>query len=274
VAISSFLILIAIVPVRAQTTTTGRNIGIPSQSSPVPGAAPWMEGWTGGYSINNSYGGWTGMNFALNPSHNVWADGYILRVEGIAGHYDYSTASLGRVNATYEDGDVMLGYRKVIGATTLTGYIGIDVENQDIPDPTSYGRGTQAGVKVMGEVSGTLSPTQEFYGEASFSTALYSWFTMARTGFRVSQASDVQVWVGPEGQLLGSGKGQFSGDCINAGVISSCRYDEGRVGGYLHLVIPNEPQLGDWVLDGGYRKPLVGNSADGYYAQLELNFHF
>jgi hypothetical protein len=235
-----------------------------------------MEGWTGFGISNNSYGGWLGGNFALNPQHNVWADGYIFRAEAYAGHYDYPTPNVpgGRANVTFDGGALMLGYRKVIGAATLSGYIGGEVQNHDNPDPLAFTRGTEVGVKVLGEVYGKLTPTQDFYGSASFSTAFDNWFVLARPGFLVSNISGTEFWVGPEGQVFGSGKGALTGQCVIGGVPSSCRYDEGRVGGFLHIVIPNQPLLGDWTLSGGYRTPLVGAKTDGYYAAIGLNFRF
>jgi hypothetical protein len=277
--IGTSLLFFGSLPAQAQTSQTSTVAGtpilsVPSQSMGVRGTAPWAEGSTGFGISNNSYGGWLGANFALNPERNVWADGYIFRAEAYAGHYDYPTVSVpsGRADVTYDGGALMLGYRKVIGAATVTGYVGGEVQNHDNPDPLSFARGTQVGVKFLGDVYGKLTPTQDFYGSATYSTAFDNWYVLARTGFLVTSLSGTELWVGPEGHLFGAGKGAVTGQCTIGGLPSSCRYDEGRVGGFLHIVIPDQPLLGDWIVSGGYRTPLVGAKTNGYYAMVSLNF--
>lgn len=249
---------------------------VPSEDMPISGESPWMEGWAGFGFANNFYGGWLGANFALNKSRNVWADGFLVRGEAILGHYDYSTNNVpgGTANVTLADGGLLLGYRKVVGSTMLTGYVGGNFENHDNPDPLASVRGTEVGVKVLGEIYSKLTPVQDFYGQASFSTAFDTWYILARPGFLVSSLSGSEIWVGPEGHLFGNGEGAVSGSCTNSGSLSSCRYEEGRIGAFLHIVTPNRPWLGDWIFSAGYRSPLLqGGGPDGYYAQLSLYFH-
>src|SRR5438874_7536294 len=129
-------------------------------SYPNTSGSPWMEAWAGFGSTSNWYGGWAGANYAFN--HNVWSDGLLFRVEGGGGHYDYTNttvfngAPVGFVNATYGQGAVMLGWRHVIPGvgvnTTVTGYVGAEVNDQNNPDPTAAVRGTKFGVKVLGEI--------------------------------------------------------------------------------------------------------------------------
>jgi hypothetical protein len=132
----------------------------PTYPTPGAGGAPWAEAWAGFGVTNNWYGGWAGFNYAF--SHNVWGDGLLLRGEGGGGHYDYTNGTLvggvpvGFVNATYGQGAVLLGYRKVLPGigvnTTVTGYLGAEVNDQNNPDPTAAIRGTKWGVKAIGEI--------------------------------------------------------------------------------------------------------------------------
>jgi hypothetical protein len=248
-------------------------------------ASPWMDSWAGFGGFNHGYGGWAGFNYALNPAHNLWADGFLLLGEGGAGHYDYPTIFVpgGRANVTYETGAALLGYRKVIPGigitTTLSGYVGAEVQNHNNPDPTAGVRGTQWGVKFLGVAYTRLSQYQDFWGMASFSTAFDTWYVAARPGFLVtSVGSGIQLWIGPDGQILGSGQGwlENAGSCpsLTSGGLGSCKYDEGRIGGFVHIIVPNAP-LGDWIIAGGYRKPLLANGGpDGYYALVGTYYPF
>jgi hypothetical protein len=254
----------------------------PTEPSLVPTAPPpWLEGWAGFGFQNNWYGGYLGVVAALNETHNVWADGWVLRGEGVLGHYDYNDPNyLGtgqNVNVTYSEGAAYLGYRKnVNGLGMVTGYVGVDVIDHNNPDPNASTRGTNVGVKFLGEIYNQLNPTADFYGMASFSTAFDTWFMLARPGFLVTPVgSGFELRIGPEGQALGNGYG-IAGSCTgNSGSVGSCRWDEGRVGAFAHFKFLNQPYFGDWIVSGGYRAPLLhGNSADGYYTNITTNFKF
>ena len=255
---------------------------------PAPSGSPWLEGWTGFGGTNNWYGGWAGFNYAFN--HNVWSDGLLLRAEGGAGHYDYPTTALpgGVSNVTYDVGALLLGWRRVLPGfigqtTTLSGYVGAEVQDHNNSDPTAAVRGTQWGVKFVGEMYTRLSQYQDFYGQATFSSAFDTWLLLARPGWLVPAVSGTEVWIGPDMSVFGNGQGWLvnASHCPNAGTsgtvggLGSCKYDEGRIGAFLHFIIPNVPVFGDWIVAGGYRKPLLTNGGpDGYYAQIGMNFRF
>src|SRR5690349_24639048 len=135
----------------------------------LSGAPPWAEAWAGFGSQNNWYGGWAGFNYAFN--HNAWSSGFLLRAEGGGGHYDYTNTGFpgGFVNVTYGTGSVLLGYRtvlqNVIGQTaTISGYVGAEVQNHDNPDRTADIRGTEWGVKFLGDIYARWTTYQDFYG--------------------------------------------------------------------------------------------------------------
>jgi hypothetical protein len=256
----------------------------PSYPVSGTGAAPWLEGWAGFGGTNNWYGGWAGFNYAFN--HNVWSEGFLFRGEGGAGHYDYPTVNVvgGRANVTYEQGAFLLGYRKIIPgigiSTTIDGFVGAEVQNHNNPDPFADVKGTQWGVKFIGDIYSRISQYQDFFGLASFSSAFDTWMVIARPGFLVTPIGyGMELWVGPDMSVFGNGHGwlQNASACPpnGSGGLGSCKYDEGRIGGFLHIVVPNQPLWGDWIIAGGYRKPLLANGGpDGYYAQIGLNFRF
>jgi Cellulose biosynthesis protein BcsS len=278
----SGLALLVVSSASAQSLTgqpiTGYGYG------PAPATPPLMEAWTGFGGSNQWYGGWAGFNYALNPAHNVWTDGLIFRGEGGAGHYDYTTANVpgGRANVTYEQGALLLGYRAVFPffvSTTLTGYVGAEVQNHDNPDPVADVRGTEWGVKFLGEIYSRINPYMDFYGQASFSTAFDTWSVIARPAFLVGTVGyGSEFWIGPDLAVFANGHAWGHGDSndcphTSTGGLGSCHYEEGRVGGLIHIITRGQTLLGDVLIAGGYRTPMGFNSgANGYYAQI--NFYW
>jgi len=129
-------------------------------------------------------------------------------------------------------------------------------------------------VKFIGDIYSRLSQYQDFFGFASFSTAFDTWLVVARPGFLLtSPGTGFEVWIGPDGQLFGNGHGwlQNASSCPHStsGGLGSCKFDQGSIGGFIHVISPNYPLLGDVLISGGYRKPLLANGGpDGYYAQI------
>jgi cellulose biosynthesis protein BcsS len=246
---------------------------------PYPGGAPWAEAWAGFGSQNNWYGGWGGFNYAFN--HNVYSSGFLLRGEGGGGRYNYTNTGIpnGDVNVTYGTGSVLLGYRtvlqNVIGQTAvLSGYVGAEVQDHDNPDPNADVRGTEWGVKVLGDAYIRFNPYQDFWGMASFSSAFDTWMVIARPGFLVTSPTSFQVWVGPDLQIFANGHAWGHGDSgacphLTSGGIGSCHYEQGKIGGFLHFINPGWTILGDVLVAGGYQEPMGFNSGPhGYYAQI------
>jgi hypothetical protein len=278
-------------------SSANAQLYLPAYPLPTGGAAPWLEGWIGGGAQNNWQGGWAGFNYAFN--HNVWSEGLLLRAEGGGGHYDYTQSTIfhgspidgGFVNVDYGTGALLLGWRHVVPGvginTLITGYVGAEVQDHNNNDPTAAVHGTQWGVKFIGEIYSRLSQYQDFFGQGSFSSAFDTWQLIARPGFLLPTiVPGTDVFIGPDMQVFGIGQGwtRNANNCPNAGVfggatssggLGSCKYDEGKIGGFLHIVIPNLPLYGDWLVAVGYRKPLLANGGgDGYYAQLNMSFRF
>jgi hypothetical protein len=272
-------VLFAALSVLGVSSAHAQSIYLPSAPMPSTGS-PWAEAWAGFGGSNQWYGGWAGFNYAFN--HNVWSDGLLLRGEGGGGHYDYTNTGFpgGFVNVTYGTGSVMLGYRKVIpglGQTTFVdGFVGADYQSQNNPDPTADVRGHEWGVKFIADIYSRLNATSDFFGQASFSTAFDTWFVLARPGFLVTPPSGMQVWVGPDMQVFGNGHAWGHGDSshcprLTTGGLGSCHYEEGRIGGFIHVVTPGQILLGDVLVAGGYRTPMgFNNGPNGYYAQIGL----
>lgn len=244
----------------------------PAGTNPLPQLAragalaspwPWMEAWSGAGVTNHFYGAWVGGVIALNESRNVWADGLVVRLEGVIGHYNYTTTALpnGRSNVPMQAGALMVGYRKVLGSTTLTGYVGAAIEHAQNKDTTAKVRGTDIGLRVLVEMYSRLSSFQDVYAQASYSTAFSKWNVLLRPGFQIRR----NVWVGPEGQLFGS-----------RGSIGSSRYTEGRVGGFVQFQFEGQT-LSNIIFSGGHTANLSKagqNGHQGYYVQVGTSYRF
>ena len=234
-----------------------------SYAAPVAAAslAPWMEAWVGAGMSNRYQGAWTGGVVALNDARNVWTDGVVARFEGMVGHYRYGTTNVagGVAGSIFNAGSVYIGYRKKLDNTTITGYVGADVMHTETNDLTARARGTHAGVKFLGEMYTRFNPSMDLYAQANYSTMLNKWYTLMRPGFLIQP----NFWIGPEFQAMG-----------NQGTLGSAAYSEWRVGGFVHLQLPNQ-QLGDIIIAGGYKQPFRSNGgSNGFYAQISANLKF
>jgi hypothetical protein len=248
---------------QAQTASAqpqpGFGIYGPSFSS-IPTAAlpaPWMEAWGGGGFTNNSYYGYYGFNRALNPTQNLWIDGFVLRGEGSVGHYTYeATGALSNPEVDFHTGGLLIGYRKVIGQGLLTGYLGVNYEHHDNPDPTASIRGTKAGVKFLAEYYTPLAnEIGYFYGQGWYSTAFDTWLVYGSLPFKIWD----RVWLGPEAAASGN----------------HAPYQEARVGGIIRFERPLGYVGTNFLVSGGYKHPLTADSGpDGYYVNFHLNYEF
>ena len=167
-------------------------------------------------------------------------------------------------------------------STTLSGYVGAEVQDQNNPDPNADVRGTEWGVKFVGEVYERWNEWQDFYGYASFSTAFDTWYLQARPGFLVTSPASFQVWVGPDFQIFANGHAWGNADSSRcprtpSGALGSssglggCHYEQGKIGGFARFVNPGWTVLGDVRVAGGYQQPMASNNGPhGYYAQIEL----
>jgi hypothetical protein len=220
----------------------------------TPGAPPYMEAWLG-FSATKSYkGAFTGATVALNPTRNVWTDGFVVRGEAQVGQYDSGRF----IGGAFTDDEVlthgasvMLGYRAAVGGGLLTGYVGANYETHDNDNRAAIVRGTETGFRALVDYYTLLTPYVDFFGMASYSTAFDTAFLFSRVGFKVVDG----VWVGPE--LV-----YFENESP---------YREQRVGGFVRF--ERIFTGGGMSLSAGYANPLHSRP-DGWYASLTLDFQF
>jgi hypothetical protein len=215
---------------------------------------PWINVFGGFAAAPHSYFGDAGAVFALNRNLNT--DGWLLRLRGGAGHYEYNrTASLEQ-KVDFEVGELMLGYQTFIGpATRVSFYAGANVENHDNDDPLAKVKGTKWGFKGQGEIFHQFNAS--WYGLllGTYSTAFDSYFILGKLGYKVSPA----VAVGPEVAFLGND-----------------RFDRIHVGGFVAFDV-NWATASQIILSAGYAIDTRDNSLtnnDGVYGKVHLRASF
>lgn len=230
---------------------------VPARLVPSSNVRPWAEAWAGFSFQNNAYGGYWGGNFALNNPRNVWDDGFLLRYEGSAGTYHYATGVIasGSVNAVYNTGAFMFGYRKKVGDGLATGYVGVNYQHDNTDDPTAKIHDTKAGAKVLGEYYTPFGDgTFDFWGQVGYSSVYNTFTAYMRPGMRV--AKDLPGFV--KEIRIGPDVGYFS---------NFVPYRQYNVGGFAQFALAASSSF---TIAGGYRDPTTPGSADGYY----VNFGF
>lgn len=201
--------------------------------------------FAGGDIARDSHYAWSGIVGA--PQGILQEDGPRFRIMAGTGRYTYRTGAVaGGINeGRVTSGEVMLGFRRMIGATIATIFVGGHVEDQKLaaPDSGHRAQGTAAGVKVALELFHRIGPELISTASASASTVHGSYHA------RATLAREY-----PPGFALG----------VEAALNGDTRYNEPRAGlfvqgGYGRTTV---------ALSGGF----LSNSdkGSGGYATLSL----
>jgi hypothetical protein len=188
----------------------------------------------------------------ISPFTRMDESGLRLRLGGVTGSYSYiaSTAGLGRIRGTQEQGSFMVGYEWVSRTTTVAGFVGGEVRNDKLTpaDPTNSVAGTAYGVR--GELDFYSKPTSWSLvaGQFVYSSAHSSYYGRMKFGMSVFE----NIYVGPEVMLLGD---SF--------------YSQWRVGGHLTGISFGPMQFG---VSAGYSNDRVRGS--GVYGILDARVGF
>lgn len=201
----------------------------------------------GGEIGDGDYTIYAGNVTALNG--DIGSDGYLLRISGAFGEYEYTTTAVagGEVDLEGTSVDLMIGYQ-MVGADYISAiYGGIHYRDNDLNpfDATNPTSGGETGAKVQFEAT-TTSEGPGFVGLlANYSTAYDTYYVRGRLGLK-----EVGMTIGVEGMLLGDES-----------------YDGYKVGGFIGGV-----DLGGYnmSLNAGYQSS-EGNTAgatddSGFYA--------
>ncbi|HLL28753.1 MAG TPA: cellulose biosynthesis protein BcsS [Xanthobacteraceae bacterium] len=219
--------------------------------APYVAVGPSTELWLG-FDVNkDSDYGYIGGVYAYNGNLNK--DGWLFRLNGGDGHYEYNRAVGVRQGVDFQTGDVMIGYQTFVGHTRYSGYVGAYIQNDDNSDPAAKVKGTRVGAKVQGEIFSQFD--SNWYGLilANYASAWNNYLVMAKLGYQITPT----VSIGPEGMAIGND-----------------RYDEARAGAFVALNVTPSAQL---ILSGGYSWDERSNNLNdhsGGYGTVHLRWTF
>ena len=189
--------------------------------------------FSGGEISKDSWESYTGTIIAFN--RDLSKDGFLLRLMGSYGKYEYDTAT--NFDGRMWQGDVMLGYQWVRDRVDIGIYAGVDFINHKISpaDPTNPVSGNDTGFKVAGDIeTKTFEMNLPYYFslEGAYSTAFDTYYALGRVGLNRNN-----FVFGVEGWLLGDETG-----------------DAQRLGGFVMFERNLRPDLlADVTLSGGYQ---------------------
>lgn len=148
-----------------------------------------VDSYSGVDFAEDSFSFYSGVIIALNGSFD--RDGFLLRLDGSRGEYDYQSEDVigGKVDAEDDIFDVMVGYQKTIGVVTATGYVGYQHRDIDLSpnDPGNEIQGEESGFIVAFDAE-TSDEIPHFIGfSTSYSTAFDAFDAMLRVGYNMKR---------------------------------------------------------------------------------------
>lgn len=234
-------------PVRAQSTMdepVSPSLS-PAVTNGEAGAAS-AYAWAGIWFSNHYRGGYIGAMKSLNATDDLWADGFVLRVDASGGSYRYNSVGFTNIRVGTLNSDVMIGYRKKVGKGAFSAYVGPSYAFHQNPDPAADIRGTEFGAKFLADLSGPLDDDLDGRLQGSYSTTFSTYSIAGQLMFHVSDA----VWIGPQATLYGN----------------NAPYQESTIGPNLKF----NTGFGEIGFAGGYRHVYTSGHSDGYFASVYL----
>jgi hypothetical protein len=147
-------------------------------------------------SVFANAGGTAAINGTLRES------GARVRVEALAGTYEYRAASGAKITGDQIEGAAMAGYEWIWREAKLAGYVGLAVRDTSLsaPDPNNQVVGTSFGGKAA--LDFYARPTEKTMVSAygSFTSNDKAYFGRVKAGYRVGG----DFYVGPEFAVLGN----------------------------------------------------------------------
>lgn len=222
-------------------------ITVPLPSTLTAPGAPWATVWSG-LALSSGYRGLY-VGGVWSPNRNIWAEGFLVRAEGNVGHYKYNSVGFTNIEVQADGAALLGGYRKSIGQSWLTGYLGVNYETHHNPDPAAVVNGTRTGLKLIGEYYSPITAQWNLIFYGAYSTAFDSFYTLLRTTYKIAP----KIEVGPEGAYLGS-----------------IGFRQWRAGAATRF----ETAFGEIIFSGGYFENIsssLGSDKSGFYANLHFS---
>lgn len=125
-----------------------------------------------------------------------------IRVEALAGTYEYRADSGAKVRGEQIEGAALAGYEWVWREAKLAGFVGLSVRNTSlsVADPANPVVGTSYGLKGALDFYARPSERTMVQAHGSFSTNDMAYFGRVKAGYRLSG----NIYLGPEVAVLGN----------------------------------------------------------------------
>jgi len=170
------------------------------------GQASTSDDWIVGFDASTTVTS-TGSVFA-NAGVTAALDGSLresgarLKVDAMAGTYEYRAASGRDIRADQIEGAALLGYEWIWREAKLAGYVGLAVRNTALSalDPRNAVAGTSYGIKAAFDFYARPSEKTMVSATGSFTTNDNAYFTRFRAGYRIGEG----IYLGPELAFLGN----------------------------------------------------------------------
>lgn len=220
----------------------------------TPAQADRTGVWTGVDFGPSSYFAFLGAVTGIMGQDISNESGFLLRLSGGYGEYDYDTIFPGptptNVEGDVAQGDLMIGYRAVFPSGHLSAYVGGEYQNHDQSprDVANTVEGSEGGVKGMLELDLNLVSQLYLLGQGTYSTAFDSYWSRATIGWNFGP-----VTIGPEVRFMGNEE-----------------FNQFRYGGALSGIDLGFAKV---KIYGGYAES-NGNGDDGAYGGIDFSKSF
>lgn len=188
------LALGAAAPARAADWYTGASTQKPADDWIVSLDASTTV--TSNNTVFANVGGTTAINGTLRDS------GVRVKVEAMAGTYEYRNSGGTKVQGDQIDGAALIGHEWIWREAKLAGYVGLAVRNTalSIADPANPVVGSTYGVKVAFDYYARPTEKTMVSANGSYTTNDGAYFTRFKAGYRIGEG----LYLGPEVAFLGN----------------------------------------------------------------------
>lgn len=188
------LLAVAGGPVRAADWYTG--------AAAPKGAEDWIVSLDASTTVTSTNSVFVNAGGTAAINGTLRENGARVRVEALAGTYEYRAASGGNVTGNQIEGAAMAGYEWIWREAKLAGFVGLAVRDTSLsaPDPNNQVVGTSFGAKAALDFYARPTEKTMVSAYASFTSNDKAYFGRLKAGYRVGG----DFYVGPEFAVLGN----------------------------------------------------------------------
>lgn len=194
VVIATGLALVAAAPAGAADWYTGA-------ATPKP-ADDWIVSLDASTTVTSDKTVFANVGGTMAVTGTLRDSGVRVKVEAMAGTYEYRNAAGTKVQGDQMEGAALVGHEWIWREAKLAGYVGLAVRstNLSIADPANPVVGTSYGVKVAFDYYARPTEKTMVSANGSYTTNDSAYFTRFKAGYRIGQG----LYLGPEVAFLGN----------------------------------------------------------------------